>query len=133
MTDDLVWPDDLIAKYPLTFAGVWDFGCGEGWRKLLTHLCETIEPIIAAMPEGERVGAQQVKEKFGTLRFYMSGYVPEIEKAISAAEASSLVTCERCGAPGVLDSDRPYVWVTVKCPPCREAVRQEREQRERQP
>jgi hypothetical protein len=123
------WPEDLIAKYPLTFRLIRDFGCGSGWRQLLTDLCEVIEPIIAAMPHDDEdliVSAVQVKEKFGGLRFYMSCSVPEIDQAIRGAEALAERTCERCGAPGVLDSDTQYSWVNVRCSACREGSRAER-------
>ena len=42
----------------------------------------------------------QVKEKFGTLRFYMDGYNDKISAYESFAEAMSARTCEDCGSPG---------------------------------
>ena len=119
---DLEWPEDLIAKHPLTFRLLQDFHCGEGWRAVLTDLCGVIEPILEAMPADEtRPSAMQVKEKFGGLRFYMYGSVPEIDAAIEAAEARAIQTCEVCGAAGVLESE--HGWITTKCSPCREASR----------
>lgn len=44
------------------------------------------------------VSAVQVKEKFGTLRFYVYDGDDVIRNLISEAER----TCEICGAPGVL-------------------------------
>ena len=124
-SDTSTWPEDLIEKYPLTFRLLRDFCCGEGWRGLLTDLCDLIEPIIAAMPDDDhRAAAIQVKEKFGGLRFYMYGSTPEIDAAISVAEARAEKTCERCGAPGVLSSDSPHGWVSVKCSTCRAARRE---------
>jgi hypothetical protein len=52
----------------------------------------------------------QIKEKFGTLRFYWDGTLsPEargqVEEAIALAEARSACTCELCGAEGQLYQD----------------------------
>jgi hypothetical protein len=47
----------------------------------------------------EQVVAVQVKEKFGTLRFYCNGGDLYTQGVLEMAEAMSSVTCERCGAP----------------------------------
>jgi len=44
----------------------------------------------------------QVKEKFGTLRFYVQSATPEQYNYISFAESMSGRTCETCGSPGKL-------------------------------
>jgi hypothetical protein len=49
-----------------------------------------------------QVTLDQVKEKFGTLRFYYTGGDDYIRGLVSMAEAMSGVTCEQCGAPGEL-------------------------------
>jgi hypothetical protein len=47
------------------------------------------------------VEATQVKEKFGTLRFYLDTSLgDEIDALVAEAEAASGVTCEACGCPG---------------------------------
>lgn len=56
--------------------------------------------------------ASQVKEKFGTLRFYMSSSNDKIEKLIDEAERKSAITCEECGEPGVL---RGGGWLKTLC------------------
>ena len=51
--------------------------------------------------EAERVPlVSQVKEKFGTLRFYIQSGTDTHYNYISFAEAMSGVTCETCGSPG---------------------------------
>ena len=47
-----------------------------------------------------QVVATQVKEKYGTLRFYYNGGDDMISGMERMAEAMSAVTCEVCGAPG---------------------------------
>jgi hypothetical protein len=44
--------------------------CGQEWRGLLNRACL---PIEAALTEGETFHAQQIKEKYGMLRFYWVG------------------------------------------------------------
>jgi len=61
--------------------------------------------------------ATQIKEKYGTLRFYWTGTLsPEadarVEEAIDLAEARSCVTCEICGESGVLHGPS---WFTTRC------------------
>ena len=62
--------------------------------------------------------ATQVKEKFGTLRFYADygeDYEDEIEDLIHQAEVRSSKTCEECGQPGVT---RPGGWIKTLCDDC---------------
>ena len=63
-----------------------------------------------------QVVATQVKEKFGTLRFYYYGgdeYVQGVENMLAAM---SEVTCEVCSRPGTLFAQG---WVVCRCPECR--------------
>lgn len=48
----------------------------------------------------QQVVATQIKEKFGSLRFYVDGGDDYTEGIISMAEAMSSVTCEVCGNTG---------------------------------
>jgi len=55
----------------------------------------------------------QVKEKYGGLRYYMSGNVTEqMEAYIQSAENMSFTICELCGEPG---KPRGGGWITVRC------------------
>ena len=60
----------------------------------------------------QQVVATQVKEKYGTLRFYYDGGDERISGMVTLAEAMSAVTCERCGAPG---ESRHSGWVQTLC------------------
>lgn len=59
--------------------------------------------------------ALQVKEKFGSLRFYMTSNTDEIDDLIDKAEEKSYKTCEECGCPGKL---RNGGWMTTLCDSC---------------
>jgi hypothetical protein len=66
----------------------------------------------------------QIKEKFGTLRYYYwpssEDASPELLDAMDAiaedAERTSAITCERCGQPGVLQ--RTQYWAKALCHSC---------------
>jgi hypothetical protein len=59
--------------------------------------------------------ASQIKEKYGTLRFYMTSGTNEMYAITDKAERQSSVTCEFCGKPGKL---RGYGWYSTRCSPC---------------
>jgi hypothetical protein len=80
--------DDLLCnKYPKMFVNrnapmtetcmCWGFECGDGWFDLIDELCGTIQSYIDgnSRPDNEiqQVTVDQVKSKFGTLRFYATG------------------------------------------------------------
>jgi hypothetical protein len=56
--------------------------------------------------------ASQVKEKYGTLRFYVDGASEEHRNYIAFAEIMSGNTCEKCGAPGKI---RGRGWYYTAC------------------
>jgi len=58
------------------------------------------------------LAVSQVKEKFGTLRFYCSGS-DRIYTFIDMAETLSAVTCELCGKAGKCES--VHGWVSTVC------------------
>ena len=91
----------------------WGFP-GDGWFQLIYDLSEKLERMILALPEDERehCSASQVKEKYGTLQFYMSAETDEMTAAIQEAEDRSSITCETCGAPGKL---RGKGWLYTAC------------------
>ena len=80
----------------------WGFSHGDGWFSIIDALSTT---LMAIDPDAL---ARQVKEKFGTLRFYASVKIPAAQAALQAAEAFSDRICEDTGAPGQLYSDSGY-------------------------
>lgn len=93
------------------------FECGSGWEPLIRELASKIEPLIVKMKQEEPnldyyPTVDQVKEKYGTLRFYMSVETEEMSKFISEAENKSAVTCETCGNRGKL---RGRGWYYTAC------------------
>jgi hypothetical protein len=73
-----------------------------------------------------QVVADQVKEKFGTLRFYYHGGDDQIRGMVSLAESLSASMCEGCGIPSKVQNDGG--WYSNICPVCRDLREQERVQ-----
>lgn len=74
-------------------------------QKYLIELRQVPEPF-------PQVVATQVKEKYGTLRFYLSHEDDYISGVVAMAEYLSELTCETCGAPG---KTRGSGWVRTLC------------------
>jgi hypothetical protein len=78
------------------------------------RLAEIVAGDFRAVPESiPQVTLDQVKEKFGTLRFYYSGGDDYISGLVSMAESMSGITCETCGKPGTSTGGS---WVKTACP-----------------
>lgn len=67
------------------------FECGSGWNKLI---CDLIQNLIDI---GWNKEIAQIKEKYGTLRFYPGSCTDEQWKLIEEAEKKSATICEYCG------------------------------------
>lgn len=117
-------PNEDILEDDMAPFDAWGFECSDGWLPIVDRLCRTFENKIEQMireDDADRTRwprIAQVKEKFGTLRFYVhvTGEMPEdLRAAIKSAEDESAVTCESCGAPGEL---RKSGWWHVSCDAC---------------
>ena len=88
-----------------------------GWEGLVHNLCNVLEQHIAGLPQELRgdVCVAQVKEKFGTLRWYMCQETPYISGAIAMAEDMSGKICDTCGLPG---KQRSGGWIRTLCDSC---------------
>lgn len=127
----------LFEKYPELYAYKssdgktsdmthYGFAHGDGWFNIIDCLSATIADIMKNHPgrkhlrraefdETIQVRVAQVKEKFGTLRFYVDNGNREVSAAIALAEMLSGRTCEYCGAQG---ARRSGGWVKVRCDVC---------------
>lgn len=117
---------------------VWGFSCGDGWFNIINTLSADLsypyehaksryefmveqnkpaDTIAVAKLEMDRLLenhplAVQVKEKFGTLRFYADNISPDQDKYIAFFENMSARTCEVCGKRGKL---RTGGWLRTLC------------------
>ncbi|WP_193369697.1 hypothetical protein [Pelagibius marinus] len=118
---------DLIERYPKLFADygaapdksamAFGFECGNGWFDLLDALCAQLSKL---KPAGESddplpLTALQVKEKYGTLRFYLGACSDEVLALVELAEAMSAGICETCGNRG---RTRGMTWLKTLCSSC---------------
>ena len=77
------------------------------------RLAEIVAGDFRQVPDAiPQVTLDQVKEKFGTLRFYYTGGDEYISGMVTMAEAMSGVTCEECGDPG---ERRGGGWIYTAC------------------
>jgi len=115
----------LFKKYPEIFAGkdksimesLIPFGleCGSGWYRIIDTLCRLIQHYVQDHPDNS-VEAVQVKEKFGSLRFYINGGDDYVDGLITFAEAMSYMTCEQCGSTDGVTQTKG--WVYTLCRQC---------------
>jgi len=89
-------------RFPKMLAGKYGgFAVGAGWWPMIETLCAVIQSHIdqskGACPQ---VVVEQIKEKFGSLRFYYQGGDDFVSGAVWLAESMSESMCEECGAPG---------------------------------
>jgi len=120
----------LCEDFPLLYADrnasmqetcmCWGFEVGDGWHDIIYKLSDKLEKMIKEYekknPDAKGImKASQVKEKFGTLRYYMTSSTDEMEKVISKAESQSAKTCEVCGKPGDLTGKGWYRTLCNKC------------------
>jgi hypothetical protein len=126
--------DKLCKDFPLLYADrhrsmtetcmCWGFTCNDGWYDIIYRLSAKLESLIEACDpvEGEKPRAVQVKEKFGSLRFYMSFNTDEMSDLIREAEKESDITCEDCGKPGRLWGKS---WLRTNCQECESKIKKE--------
>jgi len=127
--------------YPKMFAEPYGgFAVSQGWWPIIEKLCANIQSHTnwknstrerllkdnthnQTIPdEVPQVTVNQIKEKFGGLRFYYSGGDEQVSGMVRMAEAWADVACEECGAIG---TRRSGGWIRTLCD-THEAERQER-------
>ena len=104
------------------------FECDDGWFRIIYWLSKYIQNHIdqnnhwaEKYPDQtkpiEQVKALQVKEKFGTLRFYIDGGDEEVYGMIKMAECMSRNVCEITGDIGSIKGGK---WWSTRSPECQE-------------
>lgn len=128
----------LCKRYPKIFQNrnktiqescmAWGFECGSGWLQLIDCLCSEIQNHVdwkiktIQDPEAAnllQVVADQVKEKFGSLRFYYSGGDEIVRGMVTLAEAISGKICSRCGS--FCEPSTTNRWKSTICESCKQA------------
>lgn len=107
---------ELRKRYPLVFQRPLlnneSIRCGDGWFDLLDRLFFDLTGLIDGAEQQSSYYAEQIKEKFGGLRVYMSRTSPGMRLLIQQTEKLADQTCEVCGKPGTLRSGG---WIRTLC------------------
>lgn len=107
----------------------WGIAVGDGWYKIIREICEEMERV--RQKTGIQYIADQVKSKFGGLRFYYhedcrllklskderDKYNKHMRKFVSNREMEAEKTCENCGKSG---TRRSSGWIRTLCDKCEE-------------
>ena len=133
--------EKLYSKYPKVFRNrhlspqetcmCWGIECGDGWFWLIDSM---LEYLTYYTEKGYDIIADQVKEKFGGLRFYYSIRISDkcsdndtikkissdrICEIVDYCLALSLKICEQCGSnENVLQTNSN--WIETLCDKCKE-------------
>jgi len=104
-------------SYPKMYAGKHGgFAVGKGWYPIIERLSSNIQQHIEWKNRESEVVPQviveQIKEKFGGLRFYYQGGDEQVAGMVRMAEAWADVACEECGGIG---KRRGGGWVRTLC------------------
>jgi hypothetical protein len=111
----------METRFPKMFAGQYGgFAVDAGWWPIIESLCANIQSHTdwwnknrETRPVVEQVVVEQIKEKFGGLRFYYQGGDDQISGMVRMAEAWASHACEECGAPGTAGGKG---WIKTLCP-----------------
>lgn len=92
--------EQLVSKFPNLyindrFDGFW---VDDSWYDLIYNLSSDISGLISSLPTEKQSNYKvvQIKEKFGSLRYYMSGITPDMNEIITTAEMESDNICYSC-------------------------------------
>lgn len=128
--------EKLFKKYPKIFRQkdlsmaetcmCWGIGTGDGWYNLIDMLCSQLQ-FNTDKNKYPQVEAVQVKEKFGTLRFYYNVLSKKedkyferhsgvIEGLVDFAEFLSGSICEGCGINQEITQTKG--WISTLCKKC---------------
>jgi hypothetical protein len=110
----------LEETYPKMFSQPYGgIAVSQGWWPIIETLCANIQSHTdwwnknrETRPVVEQVVVEQIKEKFGGLRFYYSGGDDNVAGMVRMAEAWANVACEECGAAG---TRRSGGWIRTLC------------------
>ena len=110
----------LEETYPNMFSQPYGgVAVSAGWWPIIESLCANIQSHTdwwnknrETRPVVEQVVVEQIKEKFGGLRFYYSGGDDTVAGMVRMAEAWADRSCEECGSPG---TRRSGGWVRTLC------------------
>ncbi|MCD8207105.1 MAG: hypothetical protein LUD72_04115 [Bacteroidales bacterium] len=92
--------------------------CAQGWRKVIEPLFDYIEEYNKDKDTDDKIIVEQVKEKFGELRFYTNFNEETLGDMIGEAEDKADHTCEYCGSEEDVYKVSRSGWIKTLCQKC---------------
>ncbi len=109
-----LWDDEPISNSDYSFTMLDEMP--SGWRESFgEQLCEELRMVLIKEGLLEKYRIHQIKEKFGSLRWYGNFENDSIAKILEKYEEKSKYTCIRCGAPATKISRG---WISPYCDKC---------------
>jgi len=136
---DRLLAQKIVEECPITYAEYKgtgrdylqfnQIGVGQGWLLPIYKLSKKLEKFNETALEPIR--PDQIKEKFGTLRYYLNWTTDEVYDWLIECEEECSVRCEYCGS--TKDVQPTGGWVKNLCVDCRAAEAMRKQQwREKQ-
>lgn len=119
-----VFAERMEKRFPAMFSGPYGgFAVGAGWWPIIEAVCSNIQAhldhrnsLFKNYPDQhkpvEQVVIDQIKEKFGGLRFYYAGGDETVYGMVRMAEAWAGRSCEDCGNVGKRQGTG---WIRTMC------------------
>lgn len=109
------WTGEVPSDYDYSYTELDDMP--DGWRKAFgEQMCDEIEKELEKHNLQEKYRIAQIKEKYGTLRWYDFGATEKILKEIIPKyEKLSAHTCINCGKPATKVT---LGWISPYCDDC---------------
>jgi len=101
-----LFPSEEERRNPMKSCLAFGFEFQDGWFDLVEDTFKKLRALNA------HTTIEQAKEKFGTLRLYLSSDNDEAFNIENDAENLSANICEVCGKPGEM---RGTSWLSVRC------------------
>lgn len=129
--------EQKLAQFtPTSVYGHFGLETNYGWDQLLIDTLDKVKVVLDKhWLKLTNFQIAQIKEKFGTLRFYWSVAIDEeismvdreciyneLDKIISLAEKQSGKICEKCSKPG--KECNPRSWLFTLCKECEQKVKE---------
>ena len=113
-----VWTGIIIEGYDPEIDGTYLDNMPDGWRIAFgEQMCEEIREALLKANYLDKYFITQIKEKYGSLRWYDTGATEEVYKIIAKYEELSKRTCCVCGKPATkITRD----WICPYCDDCYE-------------
>lgn len=112
-------------QQPKTPFELFHVECEDGWKSLIQPMFDYIENYNKDKNADKKIIVHQVKEKFGSLRFYTNFYTEELLEMIRNAEQESFHVCEFCGSKE--NVGHTCGWITTLCKDCAKKLAQKRD------